>query len=66
MFFFFFIDQSHLLFSITFSIYITPVNIEHKQLETIIIAFIGTSKLQKMKHGIDEVQHYLEVNTSQE
>ena len=32
-----------------------PGNIEHKELETLIIASIATLKQQKMKCGIDEV-----------
>ena len=47
-----------------------PRNIEHKELETLIIASIETLKRQKMKCGIDEVrklvQDYLEENISLE
>ena len=48
----------------------TPKNIEHKVLETLIVASIETLKQQKMKCGIDEVrklvQDSLEENISQE
>ena len=48
----------------------TPRNIEHKELETPIIASIETLKRQKMKCGIDEVrklvQDSLEENISLE
>ena len=47
-----------------------PRNIEHKELETLIIASIETLKRQKMKCGIDEVrklvQDSLEENISLE
>ena len=47
-----------------------PTNIEHKELETLIVASIETLKQQKMKCGIDEVcklvQDSLEENISQE
>ena len=33
-----------------------PRNIEHKELETLVIASIETLKRQKMKCGIDEVR----------
>ena len=32
-----------------------PRNIEHKELETLIIASIETLKRQKMKYGVDEI-----------
>ena len=37
-----------------------PRNIEHKELETLIIASIETLKRQKMKCGIDEVRKLVE------
>ena len=47
-----------------------PRNIEHKELETLIVASIETLKRKKMKCGIDEihklVQDSLEENISQE
>ena len=47
-----------------------PRNIEHKELETLIVASIETLKRQKMKRGIDEVrklvQDSLEENISRE
>ena len=47
-----------------------PINIEHKELETLIVASIETLKQQKMKCGIDEVcklvQNSLEENISRE
>ena len=47
-----------------------PRNVEYKELETLIIAYIETLKWQKMKCGIDKVrklvQHSLEENVSLE
>ena len=47
-----------------------PRNIEHKELETLIVVSIETLKRQKMKYGIDEVpklvQDSLEENISRE
>ena len=47
-----------------------PRNIDHKELETLIVASIETLKRQKMKCGIDEVcklvQDSLEENISRE
>ena len=46
----------------------TPRNLEHKELETLIIASIETLKRQKMKCGINEVRKLdsLEENISLE
>ena len=42
-----------------------PRNIEYKELETLIIAFIETLKRQKMKCGIDEVRKLVQDSLEQ-